>query len=98
MPVVLRTATLICSSSSSTRFPAIKQRLDNLLPLLDVDGNGLAEAQTDGLLLLLLLLLLFGLRGDALTAGIAATGATRIGRADRDVHPVVAATATRYRK
>ena len=92
MPVVLRTATLICSSSSSTRFPAIKQRLDNLLPLLDVDGNGLAEAQTDGLLLL------FGLRGDALTAGIAATGATRIGRADRDVHPVAAATVTRYRK
>ena len=93
MPVVLRTATLICSSSSSTRFPAIKQRLDNLLPLLDVDGNGLAEAQTDGLLLLL-----FGLRGDGLTAGIAATGATRIGRADRDVHPVAAATVTRYRK
>jgi hypothetical protein len=45
---------------------AVKAYLDALLPLLDVDGNGVADAVTDGLLIARYLL---GLRGDALIAG-----------------------------
>jgi len=41
---------------------------------LDVDGNGTADALTDGLLVLRYL---FGFRGDALVAGAVGNGATR---------------------
>ena len=54
---------------------AVKQHLDNLAPLLDIDGNGQLDAQTDGLLVLRYL---FGLRDNALIAGIAGAGATRM--------------------
>jgi len=53
---------------------AMLQRLDNIRPLLDVDGNGQADALTDGLMLIRYL---FGLRGNSLIAGVIGTGATR---------------------
>ena len=43
-------------------------------PLLDVDGNGKADALTDGVMLVRYL---FGLRGPALIAGAVGSGATR---------------------
>jgi hypothetical protein len=52
----------------------IAQYLDNVKPLLDVDGVGGADAFTDGLMLIRYL---FGLRGSALTAGAVGAGATR---------------------
>jgi hypothetical protein len=48
--------------------------LDDLKPALDVDGNGQADALTDGLMIIRYL---FGLRGDSLLAGAVGTGATR---------------------
>jgi hypothetical protein len=59
---------------SRTTSEAVLQYLNNLRPLLDVDGNGLVDAQTDGLMLLRYL---FGLRGDALIAGALGVGARR---------------------
>ena len=53
---------------------AIVDYLDNLAPLLDVDGNGKADALTDGVILLRYL---FGLRGAPLIAGAVGVGATR---------------------
>ncbi len=52
----------------------ILQQLDNLRPLLDVDGNGQVDALTDGLMLMRYL---FRLRGDALIAGAIGTAARR---------------------
>ena len=43
-------------------------------PLLDIDGNGQADALTDGLLIIRYL---FGLRGASLIAGTLGVGATR---------------------
>lgn len=48
--------------------------LDNASSELDIDGNGKAEALTDGLLLIRHL---FGFSGDALTAGAVASDASR---------------------
>ena len=45
---------------------AIKAYLDAIRPLLDIDGNGSADALTDGLLIIRYLR---GLTGDALIAG-----------------------------
>lgn len=59
---------------SRTTPDAVLQYLNNLRPLLDVDGNGLVDAQTDGLMLLRYL---FGLRGDTLVAGALGVGARR---------------------
>jgi hypothetical protein len=53
---------------------AIKERLDNTRPLLDIDGSGQPDALTDGLLMIRYL---FGLRGDALIAGALDPLATR---------------------
>ena len=50
------------------------QYLDNLRPLLDVDGNGNADALTDGLMLLRYL---FGLRGAGLVSNAIGAGAIR---------------------
>ncbi|MEO8133857.1 MAG: S8 family serine peptidase [Betaproteobacteria bacterium] len=55
--------------------PEIQTRLDDLKPLLDIDGNGRADALTDGILVIRYL---FGLRGPALISGAIGTGATRI--------------------
>ena len=48
--------------------------LTDIKPFLDIDGNGQADASTDGLLITRYL---FGLRGPALIAGAIGTGATR---------------------
>ena len=53
---------------------AIEAYLDGIQPVLDVDGDGNADAPTDGLLIIRYL---FGLRGDALIAGALAPTATR---------------------
>jgi hypothetical protein len=53
---------------------AIKAYLDAMRPALDIDGNGTADALTDGLLILRYL---FGLRGSALIAGAVGPLATR---------------------
>ena len=53
---------------------ALKTFLDNIAPQLDVDGNGLADARTDGLLVVRYL---FELRGASLIQGAIGTGATR---------------------
>jgi Metallo-peptidase family M12B Reprolysin-like/Bacterial Ig-like domain (group 1) len=53
---------------------AIAAFLKSITPQLDVDGNGQADALTDGVLILRYLL---GLRGDALLQGAIGTGATR---------------------
>ena len=53
---------------------AIKAYLDSVRSGLDVDGNGTADALTDGLLIIRYL---FGLRGDALIAGAVDPLATR---------------------
>lgn len=52
----------------------IIQYLDSIKPVLDVDGNGQADALTDGLLIIRYL---FGLRGPALTAGAIGAGSMR---------------------
>jgi subtilisin family serine protease len=52
----------------------VMTRLQDLRPLFDVDGNGQAEALTDGLMIIRYL---FGLRGSALTTGTLGIGATR---------------------
>lgn len=52
----------------------IKQYLDDIRPLLDVDGNGTVDPLTDGLLLIRYL---FGVRGDALISGAVGTDAKR---------------------
>jgi len=53
---------------------AIKEHLDDMRPMLDVDGDGNADALTDGLLIIRYL---FGLRGDALIDKAIAPPATR---------------------
>ena len=53
---------------------AVKQHLDDIRPLLDIDGNGQVDALSDGLMLMRYL---FGLRGDALTADAIGSGARR---------------------
>ena len=53
---------------------AIRQHLDDIRPLFDIDGNGRADALTDGLLLMRYL---FGLRGPALMTNVIDAGATR---------------------
>ena len=57
----------------------IASYVTDLLPLLDIDGNGRVDALTDGLLLLRYLT---GLRGDALVNGALGSGATRTLAAD----------------
>lgn len=52
----------------------IAQYMDNIRPLLDVDGNGQADALTDGLIIIRYL---FGLQGPPLIAGAIGTGASR---------------------
>lgn len=53
----------------------IQLRLDDIRPLLDIDGNGQVDALTDGLLVIRYL---FGLRGNSLVSGAIGAGASRI--------------------
>ena len=52
----------------------VLQHLDNIKPLLDVDGNGRVDPSTDGLMLVRYMM---GLRGTALISGALGTGARR---------------------
>ncbi|MEO8132780.1 MAG: kelch repeat-containing protein [Betaproteobacteria bacterium] len=54
--------------------PAVTSYLVDIMPLLDIDGNGRAEVLTDGLLILRYM---FGLRGPALLSGVVGVDATR---------------------
>ena len=61
-------------NGTRTLAPDIVQHLTNIKPQLDVDGNGQADALTDGLMLIRYM---FGLRGAALLNGAIGPGATR---------------------
>lgn len=52
----------------------ISQRIESIIDLVDIDGDGSTDALTDGLLVLRYL---FGLEGQALVDGVVAEGATR---------------------
>ena len=53
---------------------AVAAYLEDIRPYLDADGNGQADALTDGLLIIRKL---FGLSGASLTTGAMGPGATR---------------------
>ena len=55
--------------------PQMTTYLTNILPYLDVDGNGRVDASTDGLMIVRKLL---GMSGTAITQGALGVGATRI--------------------
>ena len=55
----------VTTGASRSTAPAITGYLDSIRPALDVDGNGVADALTDGLMILRYL---FGLRDAALVA------------------------------
>ncbi|MBP8295700.1 MAG: Ig-like domain repeat protein [Burkholderiales bacterium] len=68
------TAGALGDNPARTDPAAIATYLTDILPILDVDGNGQADALTDGLMILRYL---FGLQGNALIAGAIGDGATR---------------------
>ena len=53
---------------------AVATYLQNILPRLDIDGNGVVDAATDGTLVMRYLM---GFRGNALIANAIGSGATR---------------------
>ena len=57
--------------ASRTQPSVVALYLDALKPLLDVDGDGQINLQTDGVMVLRYL---FGLRGSALTQGLIGVG------------------------
>jgi hypothetical protein len=63
---------------------AVSQFLDSNSAALDVDGNGLPDALTDGLLIIRYL---FGLRGPVLTQGAIGAGAVR--QAADEIEPYI---------
>jgi uncharacterized repeat protein (TIGR02543 family) len=67
---------------------AIKLHLDDIRPLLDIDGDGQVDALHDGLLLMRYL---FGLRGPSLTANALSTGTTRgaLGQIESYIQPLL---------
>ncbi|MBK9607201.1 MAG: DUF3466 family protein [Betaproteobacteria bacterium] len=65
--------------ATRTTDTAVVNYLTDIRPALDVDGNGHADALTDGLLIIRYL---FGLRGAGLIGGAVGTGATRTSAAD----------------
>ena len=64
----------IGSGAMLTTAPEITQRLVDVTPILDADGNGKVDALTDGLLFIRYM---FGLRGSSLVAGAIGPGAMR---------------------
>lgn len=60
--------------ATRTTFQQIQGYLADIGPMLDIDGNGQADALTDGLIVIRYL---FGLRGGPLIAGVVAPGAIR---------------------
>lgn len=69
----LITAAIGVAATRSTP-TTVTQYLDTLAPLLDVDGNGVVDPATDGVILLRYLI---GLRGAPMTANALGAGATR---------------------
>ena len=67
------------ATAALTSAADVKARLNALTPFLDIDGNGHADALTDGLLLIRYL---SGLRGAELIAGAVGASATRTSAAD----------------
>ena len=63
----------LASNAQYTSGEEIKERIDTLGDLVDIDGNGQVDALTDGLVILRYL---FGLRGDVLINGVIASNAT----------------------
>jgi hypothetical protein len=68
------TAGAVGAGAQRTSASAIASFLANVAPQLDVDGNGQADALTDGVLIVRYL---FGLRGASLVGGALGPGATR---------------------
>lgn len=64
----------IGSSATNTTPGEVESVLDSSQAMLDVDGNGVRDAATDGILIIRYL---FGFRGDALVSGAIGSGATR---------------------
>lgn len=62
------------ANASRTSESGMLAYLEDIVPKLDVDGNGKADALTDGMLFIRYL---FGLRGGALVSGAIGSGATR---------------------
>jgi hypothetical protein len=63
----------VASDAAYTSSSEIVSRIDMLGDLVDIDGNGRADALTDGLIILRYL---FGLRGDVLINGVVAPDAS----------------------
>jgi len=63
----------VASDAQYTSGEEIKERIDVLGDLVDIDGNGQVDALTDGLVILRYL---FGLRGDVLINGVIASDAS----------------------
>ena len=74
-----------CGAGAPTRTTPeeILQRLNYIRSALDIDGNGTADALTDGLLLIRYL---SGLRGATLIAGVIGKGATRFTAPDIEAY------------
>ena len=68
------TGSAIGTGATRSTSTQVLSYLDSMHAQLDVDGNGTADAFTDGLLIIRYM---FGLRGPALTAGAIGAGATR---------------------
>ena len=64
----------IGAAATRTSAAAITTYLTDVLPMLDIDGNGQASAMTDGLLVMRSM---FGFTGAALINGVVGSGATR---------------------
>jgi hypothetical protein len=62
------------TGASRTGDPQMSTYLLDILPLLDVDGNGKVDAMTDGVMIVRKLL---GQSGTGITAGVIGSGATR---------------------
>ena len=73
----------VASNATVTSSQDILVEIDRLGMLLDIDGNGVIDALTDGLLILRYL---FGLEGDVLIAGVVAQNATRATAAEIEAH------------
>jgi len=76
-------ATALGPTATRTSAIAIGSYLTDIKPALDIDGNGSADALTDGLLIIRYA---FGLRGPSLIAGAIGPGASRKTAADIEAY------------
>jgi hypothetical protein len=77
------TTAATATDATRTDPAAIIGYLQDVRPMLDIDGNGDVDALTDGLILIRYL---FGLRGNALIAGAIGSGATRTTAAEVEAY------------